>query len=200
MTDSLDVAVNQQGLHTLEVDDRFEADGSFLVELTNHGEATHVHLHLGDDLSEIARLEASNHYVESGRSRRVRVRALRPDEWPADTVRGKLKVVVAHGNTRRFVDVVFDRTTDDDPVEIDPELAAGSGSSSGSGSGSGYGSKSRSTAGAGTSTLRLIPVAALGLVAVLLAVGALIGTEVDLALGGFAVVAAALCAASAYLL
>ena len=198
MTDSLDVAVNRQGLHTLEVDDRFDADGSFVVELTNHGEATHVHLHLGDDLSEIARLEASNHYVESGRSRRVRVRALRPDEWPADTVRGKLKVVVAHGNTRQFVDVVFDRTTDDDPVEIDPELAAGSGS--GSGSGSGYASKSRSTAGAGTSALRLIPVAALGLVAVLLATGALVGTEVDLALGGFAVVAAALCAASAYLL
>ena len=194
MTDSLDVAVNQQGLHTLEVDDRFEADGSFVVKLINHGEATHVHLHLGDDLSEVARLEASNHYVESGRSRRVRVRALEPDEWPADTVRGKLKVVVAHGNTRRFVDVVFDRTTDDDHVEIDPELAASwsSGSSSGSGS--------RSTAGAGTSALRLIPVAALGLVAVLLATGALVGTEVDLALGGFAVVAAALCAVSAYLL
>ena len=142
MTDSLDVAVNQQGLHTLEVDDRFEADGSFVVKLINHGEATHVHLHLGDDLSEVARLEASNHYVESGRSRRVRVRALESDEWPADTVRGKLKVVVAHGNTRRFVDVVFDRTTDDDHVEIDPELAASGSSGSGSGSGS------RSTAGA----------------------------------------------------
>jgi hypothetical protein len=196
VTDSLDVAVNQQGLHTLEVDDRFEADGSFVVKLINHGEATHVHLHLGDDLSEVARLEASNHYVESGRSRRVRVRALEPDEWPADTVRGKLKVVVAHGNTRRFVDVVFDRTTDDDHVEIDPELAASGSSGSSSGSGSG----SRSTAGAGTSALRLIPVAALGLVAVLLATGALVGTEVDLALGGFAVVAAALCAVSAYLL
>jgi len=194
VTDSLDVAVNQQGLHTLEVDDRFEADGSFVVKLINHGEATHVHLHLGDDLSEVARLEASNHYVESGRSRRVRVRALESDEWPADTVRGKLKVVVAHGNTRRFVDVVFDRTTDDDHVEIDPELAASGSSGSSSGSGS------RSTAGAGTSALRLIPVAALGLVAVLLATGALVGTEVDLALGGFAVVAAALCAVSAYLL
>ncbi len=193
MTDSLDVAVNRQGLHTLEVDDRFEADGPFVVELTNHGEATHVHLHLDDDLSAVAGLEASNHYVESGRSRRVRVQALQPDEWPADVVRGKLKVVVAHGNTRQFVDVVFDRTTDDDPVEIDPELvASGSGSSSGSGSGSAAGSE--------TSTLQLIPVAALGLVAVLLAAGALLGTEVDFALGGFAVVAAALCAASAYLL
>jgi hypothetical protein len=191
VTDTLAVDVNRNGLHTAEVDERFEADGPFVVELTNHGEATHVHLHLDDDLSGVAGLEAANHYVESGETRGVRVEVLNPREWPADTIRGKLKVVAAHGREKRFVDVVFDRTTDDEPVEVDPELAA---------------TGSNPTAGGATtsdasSTLRLIPVVVLGLVAVLLAVGALLSADgIDFVFGAFAVVAAALCAVAAYYL
>ena len=188
MTDTLGVDINRSGLHTLDVDERYETDGPLVVQLTNHGEATHVHLHLDDDLSGVARLEATNHYVESGTTRDVRVSALDQRKWPADTVRGKLKVVVGHGREKRFVDLVFDRTTDDEPVEVDPELAA-SGTSTG-------------TAGSEpSSTLRLIPVVVLGLVAVLLAVGALVAADgIDFALGGFAVVAGGLCAVAAYYL
>ena len=186
--ESLGVDVNRSGLHTLEVDERFEADSPFVVELTNHGESTHLHVHLDDDLSQVARLEAANHYVESGETRRVRVRVMDQREWPEDVIRGKLKVVAGHGRETRFVDVVFDRTTDEEPVEVDPELAASGAAPSGSGS-------SRST------TLRLIPVAVLGLVAVLLAVAALLTVEgIDLLFGGLALVAALLSAVVAYAL
>ena len=189
--DTLAVDVNRSGLHTLEVDERFETDGPFVVELSNHGEATHVHLHLDDELSEIARLEAANHYVEGDERRSVRVKALSPREWPGDTIRGKLKVVAAHGQEKRFVDVVFDRTPDDKPVEVDPELATpGS-----------EGSSRPTAASGGPSALRVIPVAVLGVVAVLLAAGALFAADgLDFLFGGFSVLAAALCAVAGYYL
>jgi hypothetical protein len=193
VTDSLRVNVNRDGLHSIEVDERFEADGQFAVDMRNHGESSHLHLHLDDDLSQVARLEAANHYVESGETRSVRVHVKNQREWPADVIRGKLKVVAGHGRETRFVDVVFDRTTAEEPVDIDPDLAA-SGSTS-SGSGRSAGSSSRS------STLRLIPVAVLGVVAVLLAVGALVAADgINFVFGGFAVLAAALCAVAAFYL
>jgi hypothetical protein len=193
VTDSLRVNVNRDGLHSIEVDERFEADGQFAVDMRNHGESSHLHLHLDDDLSQVARLEAANHYVESGETRSVRVQVKNQREWPADVIRGKLKVVAGHGRETRFVDVVFDRTTAEEPVDIDPDLAA-SGSTS-SGSGRSAGSSSRS------STLRLIPVAVLGVVAVLLAVGALVAADgINFVFGGFAVLAAAFCAVAAFYL
>jgi len=189
--DTLAVDVNRSGLHTIEVDERFEADGPLVVELSNHGEPTHVHLHLDDELSEVAQLEAANHYVEGDERRSVRVKVLNPRQWPSDTIRGKLKVVAAHGQEKRFVDVVFDRTPDDKPVEVDPELAT-----------PGSEGNARPTASSGgSSTLRVIPVAVLGVVAVLLSVRALFAADgLDFVVGGFAVLAAALCAVAAYYL
>lgn len=190
MTETLGVAINRSGLHTIEVDERFEADGPFVVEVKNHGESSHIHLHLDDDLSQVARLEAANHYVESGETRAVRVQVKNQREWPEDVIRGKLKVVAGHGREKRFVDVVFDRTTEEQPVEVDPELVASSASDS-----------SGSAASGGASTLRLIPVVVLGLVAVLLAVAALFAADgIDFAMGGFAIIAAALSAVAAYAL
>ena len=116
MTDTLGVDVNDSGLHTLEVADTFEADGPFAVELRNHGEATHVHLNLDDHLSEVARLDATNHYVEGDESRRIEIEVRNPDAWPQDLVRGKLKVVVAHGQETHYVDVTLDRTRRSGPV------------------------------------------------------------------------------------
>jgi hypothetical protein len=193
VTDSLRVNVNRDGLHSIEVDERFEADGQFAVDMRNHGESSHLHLHLDDDLSQVARVEAANHYVESGETRSVRVHVKNQREWPADVIRGKLKVVAGHGRETRFVDVVFDRTTAEEPVDIDPDLAASGSTSSGSGRSSGSSSRS--------STLRLIPVAVLGVVAVLLAVGALVAADgINFVFGGFAVLAAALCAVAAFYL
>lgn len=185
MTDTLGVAVNRDGLHTLAVPDSFEADGPFVVELENYGEGTHVHLNLDDRLSEVARIRATNHYVEADESRPVSIEVRDSSEWPADTVRGQLKVVVAHGQETHYVDVTFDRTPDKQPVEVDPELSRPQADEP---------SNDRSL-------LAALPVVVLGGVALILAVGALFaGGGINFLLGAFAILAGAICAVAAYYL
>lgn len=122
MTDALAADINRGGLHTLEAPDAFETDGSFDLRLRNHGESTHVHLHLDDELSQVARLEAGNHYVQADSERRVRVSVADPDRWPDEPVRGQLKVVTAYGSQIHRVDVTLD-TGGDEPVEVSPDLS-----------------------------------------------------------------------------
>jgi len=71
VTDTLPVHVNRDQLHGLEVPNEVEVSGSFDVVLQNHGESVHVHLHLDDDLSDIATLSANNHHVAKATRRGV---------------------------------------------------------------------------------------------------------------------------------
>ncbi|MFC7177413.1 DUF7524 family protein [Halosegnis marinus] len=116
MTDTLVAEINRTGLHSLEVPEAFETDDTFVVELRNRGESTHVHLHLDDALSSVARLDATNHYVRSGDARRVRV------EVGGDGIdrTGSLKIVTAHGAQTRYVTVGIDTTVSE--VRVDPDL------------------------------------------------------------------------------
>jgi hypothetical protein len=182
VTDSLAVAVNRDGLHTLAVPDEFEAEGPFVVELHNHGEAAHVHLNLDDRLSEVARIGATNHYVEGEEVRRVDIETREPASWPTETVRGKLKVVVGHGQETHYVDVVFDRPAGRKEVRVDPDL---------------------DTPAADDDPelpplLEVLPIVVLGSVAVVFAVGALVAPDGAVVFGALALVAAGLCAAVAY--
>ena len=187
MTQTLAVDVNADGLYTLSVPAEFEANGPFTVELHNHGEASHVYLNLDDRLSEVARIEATNHYLKEHEQRRVDVATHDPSTWPDETLRGSLKVVVAHGQETRYVSVVLERaaqTTTE--VEVAPELSSPT-------------VTEQSTES--TPLLRALPVVVAGSIAVLLAVGALFtdgGTQLLLGIG--AVVAAAACGVAAYLL
>lgn len=183
MTDSLAVAVNRDGLHTLAVPAEFEAHGPFVVELHNHGEAAHVHLKLDDRLSEIARLKATNHYVEAGETRRIDIDTRDPSTWPSGSIRGKLKVVVGHGQETHHVDVTFDKKTAKQEVRVDPDLAE----------------PQTDRDPELPPVVRLLPVVVLGSVAVLLAAGALLATDgVDVVIGSLSLVSAGLCAAAAY--
>jgi len=118
--DTLAVHVNRGGLHELEVPDVFETTGTFDLRLINHGQSVHVHLHLDDALSEVATIDAGNHFVdgESERVVRVHVNGSAP-------VRGKLKVASAYGAETRYVDVTLVEPEDDgdDTVEIDESLS-----------------------------------------------------------------------------
>jgi len=185
-TDSIPVAVNRDGLYTLAVPETFEAAGPFSAEIHNHGEAAHVHLNLDDRLSEVARLRATNHYVESDETRQIEIQTRDPSTWPSDTVRGKLKVVVGHGRETRYIDVVLDRNeAKKRNVRVDPDLAK----------------PKRDSEPEAPPVLRLLPVVVLGSVAVLLAVGALVaGDGINFVLGVLALVAAGLCAGVAYYL
>jgi len=119
VSDALTVHVNRESTHSLSVPDSFEASDAFDVVLVNHGESTHVHLHLDDALSEQAAVEAPNHHVEGGGERAVRVK--RTDDG---TARGNLKVVTAYGATTRLVDLVLtEPAPTDDTVAVDEELA-----------------------------------------------------------------------------
>jgi energy-converting hydrogenase Eha subunit A len=112
------VHVNRDDLHDVAVPNSFETTGSFTIELVNHGEPLHVHLHLDDALSQVAELEAGNHYVEAERTRQVRVEAS-----PKGSVRGKLKVVAAYGATTRYVDVIISEPEEtEDSVQVDESL------------------------------------------------------------------------------
>ena len=119
MSDALTVHVNRESLHSLSVPDSFEASDSFDVVLVNHGESTHVHLHLDDALSEQAALDAPNHHVEGDGQRAVRV-----TRTGSGTARGNLKVVTAYGATTRLVDLVLtEPAATDEPVAVDEALA-----------------------------------------------------------------------------
>ena len=182
--DTLAADVNRTGIQTLSVPDAFETDGSFTVELRNHGEATHVHLHLDDALSAVAELDAGTHYVEADATRPVRVSVLEKDRQ--ETVRGKLKVVTAYGSNTNWVDVTL-TPTKKQPVDVDPELSKPQAKEAKKGD-SGF-TLDR------TSFLAALPAVVLSVVAVVFALAAVLtpgGT--DLVLAGLAVVAAALAA------
>ena len=117
MPDTLPVHLNQRDLHSLEVPDAFETDDSFVLAVRNHGEASRVHVHLDDGLSEIAAVETTNHYVRANETAEIPVAV-----HGAGPVRGKIKIVSGYGAVTRWVDVRVTESDDDTGVEVDEEL------------------------------------------------------------------------------
>ncbi|MFB6311328.1 MAG: hypothetical protein ABEH64_09140 [Salinirussus sp.] len=123
MPADLPVHVNRDTLHDVDVPPSFEADGSFDVRLINHGESVHVHVHLDDDLSRVARIDAANHYVEGDSERAVRV-AVDESALSTEPIRGKIKVASAYGAETRWIDVrLVEADEEDDEVRVDESLA-----------------------------------------------------------------------------
>lgn len=183
MTDTLAVMVNRTGLHTLEVPETFEAAGSFTIELRNHGEAAHVHIHLDDTLSSVATLEAVNHYVDAGETRTLSVDVIDNEHLPDEPVRGSLKVVTGHGQETRYVEVMLEG--EPESVRVDPSL----------------GEPQPVGPDPSSPILRTLPVAVLGGVALILAIATIFASNgMAFVLGGFAMLAAVGSAVSAYYL
>jgi len=206
-TDRLVVDINQDGARSLAAPASVTVDRSFTVDLRNHGMATHVHLHLDDALSTVARLSNANLHVSSEDSRRVQVNVFEPEDGEYEPVTGRLKIAIAYGQETRFVDLTIDLSSHE-PVNVDPDLATPNGGSDGddrtAATPKGTATDVSGTAGgssplAWSRTVKLLPAVLLGLVAVGLAVAAVVpaGTP-NLSLGGLAVAAAVL--AAAYLL
>jgi hypothetical protein len=117
--DTLPVHLNREELHAVEVPDAFETSDSFDVGLVNHGTSVHVHLHLDDALSEVASLDASNHFIdgETQRAAHVSVNGSGP-------VTGKLKIASAYGAQTRYVDVrITEPEETESTVEVDESLS-----------------------------------------------------------------------------
>ncbi|QIB73734.1 hypothetical protein GL213_10495 [Halogeometricum borinquense] len=120
MTESLRVELNRDGLHAIDAPPSFSVAGAFDVLLANTGQAVHVHLHLDDDLSRVARLDAGNHYVEGDESQRVHV-STSPKSEP---VSGKLKIVTGYGAETSYIDVTIEPTPETKAgVDVDETLS-----------------------------------------------------------------------------
>lgn len=117
---SLPIDLNRARLHDVAVPASFEVQGHFEVELRNHGEAVHVHLHLDDELSRIAALDDVNHYVAAGDALSVPVAVRRIDEG----VTGRLKVVTGYGaETAHVALTIQPGAPRKSRVEVDESLA-----------------------------------------------------------------------------
>lgn len=170
MPSPLPVHVNREELHDLAVPESYETTGSFEIRLVNHGEPSHVHLHLDDPLSTAAAIEATNHYVEGDSERRVTVQVRE-----GATIQGSLKVSVGYGATTRYVDVVLTEPPESEqPVAVDESLA-----------------RPQPTEPESTGLLDqgpIVPILALGALAVVVAIGtALVVQDLVVAVGAAAV-------------
>lgn len=122
MPDTLSVDLNRRSVHSIEAPERFETSESFVIELTNHGEAAHVHVNVDENLSGAVALDGGNHFIQAGRTRRIEAgvdRRSRP-------VSGRLKIVTGYGAEDAYVDVSLvpsNRSMEKPPVEIDESLS-----------------------------------------------------------------------------
>ncbi|WP_049997418.1 DUF7524 family protein [Halococcus sediminicola] len=173
---TLAVHLNRADLHSVELPDSFASSDSFVVELDNHGEATHVHLRLDDALSEIAAIPTSNHYVRPGATVRVPVRV-----HESGPVTGVLTVATAYGSQSEEVEITVEPTAGKRRVDIDESLIERSDDNVGSGRTSTQptrttgtpGSLDRSTLLGATALIVLVGIALLFVEGVALYVGAL---------------------------
>lgn len=176
MPDTLSVDVNRTRLHSVEAPDSYTTTGSFDIELENHGEAVHVHVHLDDTLSEVASIDSINHHLRPGAVRRVPVVVHRDEE----SVSGRLKVASAYGAETRYVDLSLQAVRPTKPpVEVDAALSKPNPDRSRARSASHPGGRSRSRPGRSTGTNSTVlagldaPALALGVGVLFLAIVAL---------------------------
>jgi hypothetical protein len=101
----LPVELNRGRLHAIGAPVEFTSDGSFYVDLTNHGEGVHVHLHLDDALSRVAHLDESNVFVSGDTTSRVGVVV---ESQPSSAVTGRVTVSTGYGAEETTVDVTIE--------------------------------------------------------------------------------------------
>lgn len=119
MPRTLTVDLNEDRIHAVEVSPSpFETTDSFTVELTNHGTASHVHLHLDDALSRVASLREGNRYVSKDESEAVAISLDGDADRPVD---GVLEVVTGYGAERVEVPVHVNDPADPH-VDVDESL------------------------------------------------------------------------------
>lgn len=171
MPESLPVRLNRDRLHDIQTRSSFETTESFPILLHNGDAPVHVHLHLDDTLSQVASIPANNHFVDADSTRQVSVEiadAPRP-------VEGQLKIVTGHGAETHYVSVsVVEPDEREDAVDIDATLADPAGGETKNGKVDENGDDEQEHVGFGLLDLSVrenAPIAALGLLALVVAAG-----------------------------
>lgn len=123
MSRTLPVDVNRRSVHSIEPHVReFETSESFVVELTNHGSATHVHVNVDDGLADAISLDGGNHFIEAGRTYRIEASV----DQRSRPVSGRLKIVTGYGAETAVIDVSLipsEEPPEKMPVEVDDRLS-----------------------------------------------------------------------------
>lgn len=120
MTPVLLVELNRGNIHEVEVPESFAASGPFSVELRNHGEPVHVHLHPDDALSTVARLNSDGNLYVDGESTLSVTVGVDTVESP---VSGRLEISTGYGAERRSVGVTVEPETKRPAVDVDDNLS-----------------------------------------------------------------------------
>jgi hypothetical protein len=121
VTPVLLVELNRGELHDVEVPAEFATTEPFSVELRNHGEAVHVHVHADDALSPVARIDADgNLFVERETTHSVPVGVSDVDE----SVTGSLEITTGYGAETRTVEVTVNPVDDGRAVDVDETLSS----------------------------------------------------------------------------
>ncbi|WP_299264845.1 DUF7524 family protein [Halorientalis sp.] len=179
MPEELPVDVNRRERNSLNVPASIETDDSFVVRVRNHGNASRVHVHLDENLSAVASLKETNYYVEANSRRDIPVSV-----HERGVVHGKLKLSAGYGATTRWVDVDLTEPDDTGTVEVDESLAEpGGGERDDIG-----GEREPSPTGPTLADEAALPVLALGVLAIAVAVGAATVFESGLVAAGAVVV------------
>lgn len=117
MVATLRVDLNRDGPKSVEVPASLSVEGDFYISVENHGTDAHVHLHLDEALSRVARIEQTNPFVPGGGETRIPVSV-----EPGAEASGMLEVVTGHGATRQAVQLTLETPTES-TVQVDEGLA-----------------------------------------------------------------------------
>lgn len=180
MVATLRVDLNRDGPKSVEVPATMSVEGDFMVTVENHGSDAHVHLHLDDALSQVARIEETNPFVPGGGETTIPVSIK-----PGTSASGMLEVVTGHGATRQGVQINLE-TPEERDVPVDESLAEPTGSDQRRGTVSDEGPA--------------LPVGVLGAIAVVIAVAVAAASDVGAVVVGVIALVAALGAAAYFLL
>ncbi|MGM0398599.1 MAG: DUF7524 family protein [Halobacteriota archaeon] len=116
MRPTLRVHVNRDGPRSVEPEDHsFDVDGPFDLVLDNHGQPTHVHVHVDDALARVTDVGDANWYVGQDAAETVPV-----EVESIDAVDGLLEVSTGYGAERSGVEVHV--AAGSGGVEVDEEL------------------------------------------------------------------------------
>ncbi|GGM73551.1 hypothetical protein J2752_002510 [Halarchaeum rubridurum] len=117
---TLTVDLNDGHAHALDASPvPFEADGSFDVEIVNHGAGSHVHVHTDEALSRVARPESGNYYVPPESRERITVAVGEPGPRP---VEGTLRIAAGYGAERLEIPVRIVERETPNTVDVDESL------------------------------------------------------------------------------
>ncbi|GAA0302290.1 DUF7524 family protein [Halarchaeum salinum] len=117
---TLTVDLNDDHAHALDASPvPFETDGSFDVEIVNHGAGSHVHVHTDEALSRVASPESGNYYVPPESRERISVAVGEPGPRP---VEGSLQIAAGYGAERLDIPVRIVERETPNSVDVDESL------------------------------------------------------------------------------